>query len=370
MELFKYNNPDNFLSGEAINGYDSAAWTEKYREPGTFEITGQLSSGLREALPIGTLVSHMRTTEIMIVENQQISEEIDEDPTVTISGRNLQALLEQRIVGQNQNWVSPPASLSVSQYTIPSNPTWSQAVTLINDHIQTAVVVNAGDAIPSLNAAHAIAGSGVTEARTIARGTVLERLQELLAIDNLGCRIIRRNSFPGYPTFGTSSVFYIYVGTDRTSSVIFSAKNGDIDVADYLWSVKSLKTSALVSGKFVEAMVHGAETGRDRRVMLVDGQDIDGPYETIPTGATLTAVRAAMTVRGNQALSKQKRLQLSRIDISSTPMYEYRRDYGLGDTVSVETSFGELAAMRVVEYVEIEDADGESAQPTLEFIEA
>ena len=129
-----------------------------------------------------------------------------------------------------------------------------------------------------------------------------------------------------------------------------------------------MKTSALVTGKFVESMVHGAETGLSRRVMLVDGGDIDGHLEAIPTGTDLTNIRAAMTVRGNQALAAQKRLALSRIDVSSTPTYDFRRDYNIGDIVSVDSSYGTVEPMRVVEYVEIVDENGESSHPTLEII--
>lgn len=369
MELFKFNDPANFLGGEEVNGYDTLAWTEKFREPGTVEIIGKLSAGLHVDLPIGTFISHTGTLEVMMIENHELKEDPDQDSDIKITGRSLQAILEQRIVGQNRDWTTPPASLSVSQYTLAAQTSNVQATTLINDHIKTGTVVTAADAIPSLGALNDVAAGGTVEARTIARGDVLTRLQELLAIDGYGCRSIRRHNFPGLPVAGSTSTLLIHDGNDKRNTVVFSSQNGDVDVAEYLWSIKSLKTSALVSGKFVEQMVHGPETGIDRRVMLVNGEDIDGHYETIPTGGTLTAVRAAMTARGNQALQKQKLLALSRIDISSTPTYLYRVDYDIGDIVSVDCSFGDLCSMRVVEYTEIVDENGDSAQPSLEILD-
>lgn len=369
MDLFKYTDPDNFLGGDVINGYDSAAWTERFRDPGDFVLVGKLSSGLKNLLPIGSFISHMRTLEVMMVENHQITEESDTDPEIKVTGRSLQAILEQRIVGQNQNWASPPASLSVSQYTLASQVTWLQATTLINQHIQTGTVVNANDAIPSLLASNDVSLSGVAEARTIARGDVLTRLNELLQVDEIGIKTVRRNNFPGVPTAGVNTTLVIHDGEDKRNTVVFSSRNGDIDVADYLWSIRKYKTGALITGKFVEHFLPGTPTGANRRILHVDGSDIDGHYETIPTGGTLTAVRAAMAVRGAQALKAQKRLALSRIDISSIPTYEYRRDYNIGDLVSVDCSFGEIAPMRVVEYTEIEDENGDSAQPSLEILE-
>ena len=369
MDLFKFNDSSVFQEGESITGWDSASWIERYRDPGEFEIVGKLSSGLKEALPIGTFISHVRTLDVMMVENHEISEETDEDPTITITGRDLKSLLEQRIVGQNWNWASPPASLSVSEYILGANYTWIQAAELINEHIKTGTVIMSGDAIPNLEATHSVSGTSVSEARTIPRGDVLSKLMELLEVDDLGCRVIRRHIFPGFPSSGSTVKLLIHDGDDKSSSVVFSAANGDIDVAEFLWSIKRLKTSALVSGQYVEAMVHGTQTGLDRRVMLVDGSDLDGHLETIPTGGTLTSIRTAMTTRGNQALKAQKKLSLSRIDISATPTHEYRREYNIGDFVSVNSNYGQIGTMRVIEHVEIEDENGRSAHPTLEIIE-
>ena len=369
MDLFKYNSPDTFRGGEAINGWDSVSWSERYRAAGDFQIQARLSSGLRTFVPIGTLISHLNTLEVMIVENHQIQEDNETDPTLTITGRSLQCVLEERIVGQNFNWpAAPPASLAVSAVTLAAANTYAQAVTLVNSHIQTGTVVVAGDAIPALVAATSLSAPMTSEARTINRGNVCERLNEILEVDDLGIRVIRSHNFAGLPNPGNNTTLLVHAGIDKRNTVVFSTKNGDIASADYLWSIKKLKNAALVTGRYVETMVYGPETGRDRRVMLVDGTDLDGYLDATPTGATLTTVRAAMMTRGTQALKAQKQLALSRTDVATVPTYHYRVDYNIGDIVSVDSSYGPIASMRVVEYVEIEDENGSSAQPTLEMI--
>jgi len=369
MDLFRYNIPNTFRGGEAINNWDSIAWTERYREPGDFEISARLSSGLRTFLPIGTLISHLDTLEVMVVENHQITEASEVDPLLKITGRSLQCILDQRVVGQNFNWAAPPASLSVSVVNLTAAYTWIQAASLINMHIATGTVVNASDAIPAVVAAYSVVGTSVSEARVVNRGPVLTRLNEILEIDDLGIKTIRSHNFTGYPNPGNNTTLLVHAGVDRRNSVVFSTKNGDIESADYLWSIKKLKNSALVSGQYVEQMVYGPETGRDRRVLLVDGKDLDGYLDTVPTGATLTSVRAAMTTLGNQALKAQKQIALSRTDVSTIPTYHYRTDYDIGDIVSVDSSYGPIASMRVVEFVEFVDENGTSAQPTLEMLE-
>jgi hypothetical protein len=45
--------------------------------------------------------------------------------------------------------------------------------------------------------------------------------------------------------------------------------------------------------------------------------------------------------------------------------YNYRTDYNVGDIVGVDGEYNTSTTMRVIEYVEIEDENGESGYPTL-----
>ncbi len=369
MDLFKYTVPDTFQNGEAINGWDSASWTERYLEPGEFEITAKLSSGLKDFLPIGTLISHTKTLDMMIVENHQIKEDIDLNPDLTISGRSVETILEARVIGQSFPWNTIIDKFkNTNDYRIAPMATWAQAAKLINDHITIGTTIISQDGIPNVVAVHSGLPQILTEERIINRGSLaLASLHELLELDDHGIRVIRRHNFPGFPENGSNTKFLIHDGIDRRDSVIFSVRNGDIDSADYLWSIKSYKNAVLVAGKYIEIMIPGTGTGWNKRAMYLDASDLDDYLETPPTGETLNSLRAAMTTRGKVALKSQKRLALSRIDISRTPTYVYREDYDIGDVVSVDVSYGPTTTMRVIEHVEIDDETGSSSHPTLEM---
>ncbi len=77
----------------------------------------------------------------------------------------------------------------------PAQATWLQAVQLIREHIVTGVTQSVDDAVPNVDATSTVTGTGVSEARVIKRGSVHERLLELLEIDDLGIRGNRRNKF-------------------------------------------------------------------------------------------------------------------------------------------------------------------------------
>lgn len=359
MKLFKFTEgPVDIHGGQTINGVDSVMWIERYRDPGEFEIVAPLSSGLIEFLPINTFISHDNTYDVMVVENHAVSEEEGTDPILTITGRSLETIFENRLIGMNLAVSSPV----VTDFILASAKTWAQAVTLLNS-----VAVSPADPDDELPFFEAITDlttePGVTEARTLDRDTIHKALVDILKIEDLGVRVLRPNPFGMGSATHTS--FYIHGGADKSDTVNFSWKGGDLASGEYLWSGKEEKNAALVVGRYIWHRVEGSSTEFDRRWMIVDANDIDGSYTEVPTGGTLTAVQAAMAVRGAQALASQRRINLATTDISDLSQYQYRRDYEIGDIVSITANFGEMGKMRVVEYAESYDAEGVRGYPTL-----
>lgn len=362
MDLFKFTpgaDPTDLIQGGAINGATSVMWTERYREPGEFEIVAPLSSGLLQFLPLGTIVSHTNTLEAMMVENHNIKDDEDIDPIVSITGRSLELILEDRIVGSNEAQTS---SLFVP-YTLTAQAVALQVSTMINHHIGTPL--DPDDRLPNFGAWTGIS-TGTSENRTIGRVPVHKACLDLLAVDNLGLQVLRRNPF-GKGGNDNTTYFIIHNGVDRSATVIFSRKAGDLEGAEYLWSNRKYFNTAFVVGRYVNTKVHTpGYSGYTRSMMTVQADDIDGHLDVVPSGATLDSVVAQMQTRGRAALASQSRISLVRADISEVSKYHYRQDYNIGDIVTVDGNFGEIAPMRIVEYVEIQDENEEKGHPTLE----
>lgn len=365
MEFFKFTNTSDtdLDNGQTIRGWDSAMWVERYRLPGMFEFKALLSSGLKEFLPLGTIISHSDTLEFAFVENHEIKDDRNADPTITISGRTFDAYLENRIVGANEAYGDPT---SFTEYSIVAKGTALQAVDLINDHIYSTSTIDDNDTLDdNIFATNEINGA-VSEVRTIKRSTVHKSLMELLAVEDLGIKTIRKNnSGVGSALY---SLFLIHEGddTNKKKQVLFSSINGDIESADYLGTLKAYKNTALVKGKWVEEFVYTSGMNHyDRRVMLVDASDIDEQYDAFPTGGTLTTIRNKMRIRGEEALKSQKKINISNIQINPNNQFKYRVDYDIGDLVSIDGEYGEVEVRRVVEYAEIIDENGFSGFPTL-----
>lgn len=357
-ELFKFSADEGITftkAGQPINGIKSSLWVERYAEPGEFEILAPISSDLRRFLPLGTLISHVRTTEVMMVENHEVTQTRTDESALRITGRSFTAFMEQRVAGANMM----RAGDVVTPYEMSSRELWDQIGDLIDQHLIT--TFDPEDDIDNVTlsiAGDVTAGPSTTEARTIERGDLLRTVTDLLAVDDLGIKAKRT-------TDGSINIV-IYKGDDKRSSVIFSWISNDLETANYLYSNKSLKNTAMVVGRYLWTVVD--TTGKnnyDRRMLMVDATDIDGNLDTIPTGGTRTNLLARMGTRGREKLRRQNHTVITDADVSNLTHYRFREDYNLGDLVLVEGDYNQKDTKRIVEYAEIMDENGHSEHPTL-----
>ncbi len=350
-------NPTELSWGQSIEGYESALWVERYRDPGEFKLEGRLSSGLLTKMPLGSFLTHMDTKAIMVVENHEIKQPIDEDPTIIITGRCITSYLENRQVDDEIAYTDP----EVQEVVRAANETWDQALTMMNIHIiDASSTYDPGNDLVGVAVNHTCSGPVTIEERVIRSGNVYDAIQDILVIDDLGLKSVRPT--PTDPL----TYFTVYRGTDVSKKVRFSWMRGDLDNIEHLISEKKLKTRALIKGRWLQTNVNptGA-TGWNRRTMMVDASDLDEKYSSVPTGLTGLSIVSRMQVRGREALKKQKLVTITQADVSANTTYRFRRDYNLGDLVTVDGDYGSATVMRVVEFAEADDETGSSGHPTL-----
>lgn len=369
MDIIRFHNPTSATKmerGEIINGLKSKLWIERYDKAGEFKLVAPASSGMRELLPIDSFISHVDAHEIMIVENHEISDQKDKEDEIIITGRGYETFLDNRIVGSNKTF---PTSGTIVEYALTAGYTWNQIVTLLSDHLLPAGLIDDNYQIPYLSISTDVAGTGVSEARTVKRGSLYSRMLELMEVDYLGIKIVRPGPWSPLAPGSPNVALVIHKGVDRSDQVVYSYDTGEIESADYLWSNKLFKNTAYVSGKWVETVVTTAATGYARRMMQVDASDIDNEYATAPAGGTLTTVVAKMQQRGLEALAAQHEIALTKAEVSKdTNQSSYRTDFNVGDIITVQANYNEASAMRISEYVEIEDENGRSGYPTLQMV--
>jgi hypothetical protein len=376
LQVFKFKpvdgGPVTLEQGEIVNYIEDLMWVERYRDAGEFKISSLLSSGLREQLPLGTLISHIDTSEVMMVENHIITDEVGSDTKIEITGRSFDVYLEQRIIGWSLYWAYKDSILSQPvPYTLASGTSYAQALALIKDGINTVRTPSgADDSLINVHEASRItlpaANYPTYGARNMKRIDMYKGLKSILEVDDLGIRVIR----PGIGIEGVTPIsdvtrFMVHDGTDKTHTTVFSWDLGDLEGADYLFSLKKKKTDAIVVGKYLDQGVISSNTGLLRRELGVDGTDIDDVYNSYPVGTDRTNVLNAMTIRGNEELAAYPDIEITSVNVSKITKHIYRQDYDIGDLVRLDANYGAERIVRVVEYVEIEDKDGTSGYPTL-----
>lgn len=347
-------NPTELSVGEPINGYTSAMWVERYREPGEFKLEAPLSSGLREFLSIDSFITHMQTSVLMIVENHEIDQPEADDPVISITGRCFSSYLERRTVGDQVAYLTN----EIGDYVLASDQTWDQVVHLIDQHIITSA--NVGDRLIGMDVNHTCSGAVTTEERILRPTDVHRAVLDILKVDDLGLKVVR-------PTFSDPLTYFtVYRGDNVSSKVRFSWMRGDLKEVKYFFSNRKKYNQARVMGRWVQAVINptGA-TGLERRTMLVDASWIDERQPAYPTNPALGLIVAAMQITGDQALKAQHDTSITLADVAENSRYQYRVDYGLGDLVTVQGDFGTSQVMRVVEFAETDDKNGFRGHPTL-----
>lgn len=386
MDIFTFptsGNSFDLTNGQIVNNYNRATWVERFVDASEVTVEGDVDSDLRTQMPIGSLVSHTDTDEVMVVEDHRIKSSEGES-TLVVTGRAYETILENRILNSNKAWTSPIQEFPQGQFTLDAAFANLQARYLISRHIDTQDLLDDNDALPLTNvcidAAHINASWGPplldSEEDTFDRITVYEAVLNALAVDNLGMRTRRPrgvNLDDGLDSpsryDANSLTIYIYPGFDRRNSVQFSHRAGDVQEAEYLWSNRLKKTSCLVYSRYFAIMVHGPETGYARRVMTLDAKDLDEQYDTLPTGGTQTRILAALRSRGRSALAKKNAVALASVQLNDKDhTYKFRKDYNLGDYVSVYGEYNASTSLQVTEHVEIDDVNGSISYPTLSEI--
>lgn len=360
MDIIKFDNPTDptlLENPELIYNIKSKLWIERYHKAGEFKFVASNGYGVKEKLPEGTIISHLDTSYLMIVENHEINDRKNKESEVIITGTGFESLFEQRVIGFNKTF---PTSTGVTDYILPANYTWIQVRDLLRDHIYVTSLIDSDNGIPNIEVISDVPGVGDSIQRSVKQGNLYTRLLEILSIENLGIKVIR----PGpWSPLGSASPYIavvIYKGEDKTSSFVSYDAN-EMESVDYFWTNKKDKNCALVSGRWVETFVEGTPVKYYRRMMEVDASDIDNVYSTAPTGIDLTNVVAAMQQRGIAALAAQKNIALTNVELSEPvgPIFN------LGDLITVSGDYDEISTKFISEYVEIEDETGSRKYPTL-----
>lgn len=360
MELFRLHDV-SYKPIDSVQKIDGLSWIERYQSPGEFQLIVENDISVLETLPLGSLISHNDTLEVMIVENREIARDEKKQLKVTLSGRSVETFAENRVTAGSEQplyYLDVDTDVAYVETVGPASPS-----SLAVDQIMTRVIFGTEEEDAWLNTNTYATMRTVESAVTyvVKRGDVYKILMELLKMSNAGIKNVR-------PTTGTTLDLIVHDGADLTTSVIFYAQYEDLDDAQYFWSVKDWKNFAWVQGKYSGRVVMARgmtnffePLSRNRRYQYVEAQDLEGTY--IP-GPVPEIVKA----RGQSDLDKHTQVTLIQATVSVTAQPKFKINYDVGDLVTVFGEFDVAQTMRVTEHILAIDKDGMRGYPSLTIV--
>lgn len=420
MDVVRLGPPgsSDYVPDEIIEGYTSLVWTERFQDPGEFELKTPLISETLNLLPEMTLISTRQTKEVMMVESRLIEVNAEGQKELTVKGRSLTAFFEHRHVeggyGKRRKMAKNYSAINAAAVLIwNAVDNWSgKDVTREGDWPWTDK-----DKIPNVSVSDSAPATTPSRRWWLEQGPLYPQLYNILVKGDLGLRTIRPVSDrmtrmtieTALATRGnvtreviedvTSLRFDLYSGLDRTDTqstnprVVFNYLQDHIDSESYLFSNKELKTACeVMTGVGGADVYRGGDaslTGLSRRVMSYDGGEPEYKKDK-PTYPGKNASAADQTKYESdlaewqtekaqidaefkadaeddalRALKKQRRVSLFSGDISPLAPYVYKTHYDLGDLVTLRGDYNQSEKMIVSEYIRTEDAEGDRGYPGL-----
>jgi hypothetical protein len=373
-----------YENGEVINDIISKLWVERYRDAGIFKLVcSPTKKIMNELLPVGALISHADTRTVMIVENHEITTVKGQAPTLVVTGSSAETFLSQRVatdpyMGQyGAPWALGDAPLRLydgsSWPYLFKDATAGEVITeAIRQQIQEGYVpaIRSELILPNVIVSNTLTDNGPLKDRDIKRGDLYATVLELLDEINGGIKVNRPNV--SEPTIR----IILHQGEDLVRDVRFSWAEGEIANAKYFKSSKRKKNAAYITNNFKGKYVERDTTlsGWDKRVMFIDATDIttnpNDPATIWIYQRLNAALDSQLDTRARRTIRRHKQKTILEATLSLSAKSHYRVDYDIGDIVWVDGDYDISDEMRVIEFAESEDENGEFGLPTLSAKEA
>jgi Siphovirus ReqiPepy6 Gp37-like protein len=402
MDLYTLDR--SYLRQDLIEEFDSLIWTERYYGDSECEVVVPLQRDLVGQLAAGTFLSIDQSKEPMIIENFEITEE----GKVKVTGISVLSWLNNRFVRNSVDHRKTQWKITSQK---PGEILWTivKQMCTANSSIIGTNKMGLGSAareieliIPGLKLdAQDTSGKNIKKT-LVPFGPVYDALRKIAEQYHIGMQIWLKDDF--------TLRFRSYAGLDRTSRqtkneiVRFSSLMDSLAKVHELRSVADFTTLVYSYASSLEKIdtadpnsdpdtwlqqdnkpgiarrtpQTGKYTGFDLRARLLlcddikikndlDEEDKNGPEDTVPLKRA-----ELLDVLDNRADKELKQhLYVRTIDgeVAPTNLFQYGRDYALGDIIEVQGNTNLVEISRVTEYIRSQDSNGEQAYPTVVAID-
>lgn len=358
-----------------VDVYKSFIWTDRYNECGDFEIGLAIKNGMPDFVQKDYYLVNPDSEHVMTIDSISIDTDVEEGPTFLFTGESLEALLKRRII-----WTK----------------TVFEAVDGVKPNLQNGIEKLITDAIINPDMAVRRIDNFIFEESKDPKITELtfeaqyfgeelyDVISKLCKENDIGFKITLNDDL--------QFVFKLYAGVDRSYGtdekpqienpyVIFSPHFDNIVNTNYLDSNESFKNVTLVAGE-TDTAASGKELSRDVYVVALSDfyagvfrreifTDANGVNRNLGSDDALSEeqYQAHLRQAGIDTLIEHTMVTAFEGEVEPTSMYEYKKDYFIGDIIQIEDEYGHEGRAYISEYIMSCDEQGVSAYPTFVTIQ-
>lgn len=379
MELEVYNT--NFERIAICEAYESLIWTDRYNDIGDFELYFPMDTKLLNIYVPDYYLMSYDSEYIMIIEDLKVTTDLEGGDHLIVTGRSLESILCRRIV-----W---------SQLTVSGN--FMKAIdTILKKNVyspkKTTRIIPEFEWSEADKEATAQSIKDLVIDETQFTGDVIyDVLKDLCDQFDVGFSL-KRNPDTGKFMFNLyNGVNRSYDQTDRPC-VVFSPDFDNLISSDYTENKSKYCNVTLVAGEGegpdrVTLEVGDTEvSGLNRRELFTDARDLssvieddDEEDEEDPEEQGQQeqeekhmSKKEYENLLRNRGLEKLKEVEIEKTfdgQVDGRIMYQYGRDFFMGDICELINQYGKEAKVRVVEYIHSESSSGIEEYPTFKVLE-
>lgn len=357
-----------FETIDIIDKIESLIWTERYSSCGDFElytpfdkksmdIMQKILKNLNSTQYADTLAWLPESETYMIIENVQVTTDVEASSKLVLSGRSLESILDRRIVWEqtllNGSLESGIFKLLKENFMAPSSIRYFPRFNYVSQNNKE---------ISKMKLATQYTGDNIYDI-----------IVNLCDIYDVGFKI--------FPDEKKRPTFMLYKGVDRSYDqndnpyVIFSPKFENLSNSDMLISDKNNKNVTLVAGegeglerRTVEVNKKGYVTAYySRKELYTDARDIQS--DTGDEQLSDEEYSALLTQRGLEKLNDYSKINAYTAEAIQTKNFIYEKDFFKGDIVQLENEYGMTTKAKVSEIIRSIDNSGYNVYPTFVNVE-
>ena len=350
-----------------IDTAKSIIWHSVYFGCGDFEIYIQANEQNMNLLAIGNYVTRTDTNDVGIIESINVTFNLQDGYMIVATGRFAKSILDRRLIYKLSGSTNTPTVLTGLVEVAARQLVLDNAINCTFDTRRNISDLVLGQ-LKGFQA-QIVDENGNPSSKQVSYENLLEYTDALLQEYGYAAKVHINESNKNW-------LYTVYTGTDRSidntggyEPIVLCTDYDNLNSSNYLYDNTSLKNAVLIGGegegleRFYSLLTGGAN-GLQLREIFLDASSINRTYEDESTGTEETYTDAEYSAMLNQQGKAKLNEQIATEEFSgdvnvSFGMYQFNRDYFLGDIVTVQDNvINKYVNNRITEATEVQDDGG------------